>query len=161
MTQGSYANSSGNTLEKTVKEVFMSKGFQLLPYSKWNKTKDKEKFGKELLLTGIPYTSIYNHPGTTEFFASSEKYDFKIRIECKWQQSAGSVDEKFPYLYLNCIEAMPEEDIIIIVDGGGYKKGGLEWLKKAAKEKKYQGQGKNITVFSLTEFIAWANRNLR
>jgi hypothetical protein len=31
-------------------------------------------------------------------------------IECKWQQVSGSVDEKLPYLYLNCIEAMPEKN---------------------------------------------------
>jgi hypothetical protein len=50
----------------------------------------------------------------------------EIGIECKWQRISGSVDEKFPYAYLNCIEAMPERDIIIVVDGGGAKQGAVD-----------------------------------
>jgi predicted Rossmann-fold nucleotide-binding protein len=72
----------------------------------------------------------------------------------KWQQVAGSVDEKFPYLYLNCIETMSENEIILIVDGGGYKDGALAWLKDAVQEKKYQNNlAKEIRVFSLVDFL--------
>ncbi|MDA8168719.1 MAG: hypothetical protein M0Z59_03345 [Nitrospiraceae bacterium] len=159
--KGSQANVSGKLLERTVKEVFLSKGFQLVPYSEWKK--NPEKFGNELLLTRIPFVTIYKHPGHTEFLAVSQKYNFKIRIECKWQQAAGSVDEKLPYLYLNCIEAMPEEKIIIIIDGGGPKRGSIEWLKNSAKQNRYNKTGipKDILVFSLTEFMAWSNKTLR
>lgn len=69
--------------------------------------------------------------------AKSERYGFDIRIECKWQQSAGSVDEKLPYLYLNTIEAMPEKHIVIIIDGDGFKEGAKKWLRDAVKDKKY------------------------
>ncbi len=69
----------------------------------------------------VPFTTIYQHGGNTEFRLISERYNMDIRIECKWQQVAGSVDEKLPYLYLNCIEAMPEKHIIIIIDGDGWK----------------------------------------
>jgi hypothetical protein len=159
--QGTLANIGGNLLERTVKEVFLSKGFTLINYRKWQKA--PEKYGKELLLTNVPFTTIYKHFGNTEFLASSEKYNFKIRLECKWQQVSGSVDEKLPYLYLNCIEAMPEDYIIIIIDGGGFKAGSITWLKEAAKQNKYNEAGvmKSILVFSLAEFIAWANKNLR
>ena len=159
--QGDLANIGGNVLERMVKEVFLSKGFVLLNYRKWQKS--PSKYGKELLLTNVPFTSIYQHSGNTEFLASSEKYKFKIRIECKWQQSSGSVDEKLPYLYLNCVEAMPEDYIIIVIDGGGFKKGAVKWLQEAAKGNKYNDTGviKSILVLSLPEFIAWANRTLR
>lgn len=83
---------------------------------------------------------------------------------CKWQQSSGSVDEKFPYLYLNCIEVMPEDDIIIVVDGGGAKKGAIDWLRRTAEEKKYitdKNSLKNISVMSLSEFLVWANKTFR
>ena len=40
------------------------------------------------------------------------------------------MDEKFPYLYLNCIQAMPEREIILLIDGNGYKPGALAWLKQ-------------------------------
>ena len=84
----------------------------------------------------------------------------RIRIECKWQQSAGSVDEKLPYLYLNTIEAMPEKDIMILIDGDGFKTGAKEWLRNAVKEKLYtteENSDTNVMVFSLAEFFTWAN----
>jgi hypothetical protein len=160
--QGSLANASGNTLEQTVKTVFQNKGFQIVSYRECEKHSDR--YGTELLLTNVPYTTIYNHPGHTEFLARSEKYSFEIRIECKWQQSAGSVDEKLPYLYLNCIESMPEKYIVIIIDGEGFKRGSKVWLREAVKEKKYTNpanKNKTIEVFSLAEFITWANKLLR
>ena len=75
----------------------------------------------------------------------------------KWQQSQGSVDEKFPYLYLNCIQAMPEREIILLIDGNGYKPGALAWLKQAVASQ----DAKLIHVFNLVEFLVWANRRLR
>lgn len=150
---------SGGTLEGTVKSILTSKGFELLSYREWDK--DRKKHSNELLLMNVPFTTIYKHSGKTEFLLISEKYKLEIRIECKWQQVAGSVDEKLPYLYLNCIEAMPEEHIIIIIDGDGWKPGAKTWLEKAVSEKKYQKHvilSKNIVIFSLREFITWANK---
>lgn len=83
-----------------------------------------------------------------------------MRIECKWQQVAGSVDEKLPYLYLNSIEAMPEKMIMILIEGAGWKAGSLKWLKDAVKNKKYttkENNDKTILIFNLAEFFTWAN----
>jgi hypothetical protein len=127
-------------------------------YRVWKK--NPAKYAEEILLKNVPYETIYGHKGNTEFLLKSKEYNREIRIECKWQQSPGSVDEKFPYLYLNCIESMPEDDIIVIVDGNGYKEGALNWLKSAISTKKYQiGLDKNITILNLSEFIIWANKN--
>ena len=135
----------------------------MVAYSAYSKK--PEKYGVELLLTRIPYNSIYTpHEGHTEFLLVSDRYGFKIRIECKWQQSNGSVDEKLPYLYLNCIETMPENHIIIVIDGNGWKKGAVEWLKTAVATKKYttpQNAGKLIQVLNLQEFMTWANNTFR
>ena len=49
---------------------------------------------------------------------------------------------------------MPERDIMIIIDGKGWKVGAIPWLKESAKNYKE----KNIMVFSLTEFITWGNK---
>jgi hypothetical protein len=161
MRQGGLANSSGNTLEQAVIATLCSKNFRVLYFRDYEK--NKEKYGKEILLRNAPFISIYNHNGTTEFLLISEKYNLNLRIECKWQQSSGSVDEKFPYLYLNCLEAMPEKDIIIIIDGGGAKAGSIEWLKNTAKNNLYNSQNKekNIQVMNLSEFIIWANKTFR
>ena len=67
------------------------------------------------------------------------------------------MDEKFPYLYLNCIQAMPEREIILLIDGNGYKPGALSWLKQAVSSQ----DAKLIHVFNLVEFLVWANRRLR
>lgn len=141
-----------------MKTVLTGKGFKLLNYWVW--LKNKEKYGEELLLEYVPFTTVYEHKGNTEFLLISQKYDLKIRIECKWQQVAGSVDEKLPYLYLNTIEAMPENSVMILIDGAGCKAGAIKWLKDAVKQKKYtteETKNKNIMVFNLTEFFTWAN----
>lgn len=157
-TQGNVANSSGNVLEQAVVSTFKAKGFEIIKYRLWDKNKDK--YGSELLLENVPFQTIYGHKGNTEFLLKSKAHDLEIRIECKWQQSAGSVDEKFPYLYLNCIQAMPEKSIIVIVDGGGYKKGALKWMKDATRTKMFQDENNStdIEVLSLVEFITWANK---
>ncbi|HBF38484.1 MAG TPA: 4-diphosphocytidyl-2C-methyl-D-erythritol kinase [Firmicutes bacterium] len=158
--QGCIANHQGKTLEQVVSMTMQQKGFQEVPYTKW--VSHPELYGEELLLTNVPYETIYGHQGKTEFKLASRRYG-DYRIECKWQQSAGSVDEKLPYLYLNCIEKMPEPNIIIVIDGGGAKPGAVAWLRQAASEKVYTREAniKNIEVFSLTEFVIWANKTFR
>ncbi|MBD1862699.1 MULTISPECIES: PD-(D/E)XK nuclease superfamily protein [Trichocoleus] len=156
---GGTANKQGRILESTVVPTFQSRGFEVVSYNKWEKA--REGYGEELLLKHVPYTTIYGHRGYTEFLVRSRRYNLEVRIECKWQQSPGSVDEKFPYLYLNCLEAMPEQNIVIVIGGGGYKLGSIQWLKNAIETKLYAPetiQYKNISVFSLDEFIRWTNR---
>lgn len=158
MGKGKSANITGNQLEIAVQTVLLNKGFEIEMYRKWEK--NPEKYGKEMLLKNVPFKTIYGHKGNTEFLLLSEKYNLRIRIECKWQQSAGSVDEKLPYLYLNTIEAMPEKDIMILIDGDGFKTGAKEWLRNAVKEKLYtteENSDTNVMVFSLAEFFTWAN----
>jgi hypothetical protein len=162
ISQGGTANTQGRILEQTIIPTFESRGFQVVSYTQWKK--NPQGFDNELLLKNVPYTSIYGHQGRTEFLVKSAHYGLEVRIECKWQQSSGSVDEKFPYLYLNCVEAIPEKDIIIIADGGGMKQGALKWLKNAVEQRSYCIPGadrKNIKVFSLGEFLIWANTTLR
>lgn len=157
--KGQRASKQGKILEQTIIPAFEARGFQYLLYSKWKK--NPSSYSNELLLGNVPYTTIYGHRGYTEFLVKSEQYNLKHRIECKWQQSSGSVDEKLPYLYLNCIQAIPEEDIIIVAGGGGMKKGAVLWLKEAVQQNLYVNDkqcAKNIDVFSLEEFLVWANQ---
>jgi hypothetical protein len=158
-SQGGLASSSGNTLERTIMGTIESKNFEVEYYRNWKK--NPSKYGSELLLRNVPYTTIYGHKGNTEFLLKSEQYDLEIRIECKWQQSSGSVDEKFPYLYLNCLERMPENKIIVVVDGGGAKAGAVTWLEDAAETMKYSNEvssQKDLKVMNLTGFLTWSNK---
>ena len=161
MSKGQKTNITGTQLEKAVQTVLSGKGFQIEMFRKWKM--NPENYGKELLLKNVPFTTIYGHGGNTEFLLLSEKHNLQIRIECKWQQSAGSVDEKLPYLYLNTIEAMPEKDIMILIDGDGFKQGAKTWLRNAVNKKLYtndSNKNTNVMVFSLAEFFACANNTL-
>lgn len=162
MAKGKQSNVTGNQLEATVKSVLKGKGFEVVNYRVWER--NKSEYGSELLLENVPFTTIYNHRGNTEFLLVSQKYNLRMRIECKWQQSNGSVDEKLPYLYLNTIEAMPEASVMILIDGAGWKPGSINWLKEAVKERKYttsDNANKEIHVVSLSEFFTWANKTFR
>lgn len=158
---GAIANRQGNILEQQVSRAFASHGFRELSFAGYERLSAGRSFPgmalPDLLVRRVPYTSIYGHRGVTEFLALSPSRSLAVRIECKWQQSQGSVDEKFPYLYLNCIHAMPEREIILLIDGNGYKPGALAWLKQAAGSQ----HEKSIRVFNLAEFLIWANQRLR
>jgi hypothetical protein len=127
---------------------------------------------KRILVKRVPYTTLYGSAGTTEFLLLAQDAhttkefplpqntgELLCRIECKWQQSAGSVDEKFPYLYLSCVEAMPEKNIIILHGGGKFRAGAVAWLKQAVSEKKYMTpmNQKNIAVMAVEEFMTWVS----
>ncbi len=157
-TSGGIANSSGNTLEMTVATILISKGFENVVYGEW--LKNPTQYSEELILKNVPYQTIYGHKGTTEFLLKSRKHQLETRIECKWQQSAGSVDEKIPYLYLNCVLQVPEEQIIIVLDGNGAKEGAVNWLKEACY-KRLLDTKKEIQVMSLVDFMGWANTTFR
>jgi hypothetical protein len=162
-TGGKYANTSGRVLEAQVQALFERHGFTVIKYRDWNEQRESYS-DTDLLVCGVPYTSIYGHKAKTEFVAISKRLGLNARIECKWQQSAGSVDEKFPYLYLNCVFAMEEPLVIVVVDGGGAKPQALAWLKQAAKRRDFipnENTEKAVEVLSLAEFTAWGNRRLR
>lgn len=97
--------------------------------------------------------SIYGLPLLTDFWVrGADSFPDGLAIEVKWQQSTGSVDEKFPYLVLNIKERYPCP-ALIIADGGGQRPGALQWLRE-------QSGGQLLGVFTLAEFLAWANRHL-
>jgi len=158
-TQGGHANKTGNVLERTVVGTITAHGFEDVMYSEYEK--HPENYGDELLLKHVPYTTLYKGRGFTEFLLLSEKFNLRIRIECKWQTTAGSVDEKLPHTYLSCIEGAEEDEVIILIDGPGFRDGALNWLREAARERRYIPDTmprKNISIMSVTEFMVWTNK---
>ena len=161
-TQGGQANKTGNVLEQLVVGTLTVHGFNLVKYSEY--IKNKGKYGTELLLRNVPYETLYNHRGYTEFLLKSDKFNLNIRIECKWQQKGGSVDEKLPYVYLSAIYAVPENDVIILIDGKGFRDGAVNWLVNSASEKKFITRdkiNKNIRVMNTIEFLTWCNETFK
>jgi len=74
---------------------------------------DKNIYGKDRKVDFILY-----HP---------DRWPMCLVIQCKWQSSSGSVEEKYPF-EIECI-ASSEFKTIIVLDGKGYSLGAKKWLK--------------------------------
>lgn len=96
--------------------------------------------GKSIYETEMSCDFIIFHP---------EKHKEFLIIDSKWQQSTGTADEKYPYWILNIKKTYPFKTIILL-DGGGYRKGAEKWLKS-------QLDDKLIHVFTMSEFQKWIN----
>lgn len=155
---GSTANRNGKIFEDVLIPLFANHGYEIVQNSMLARF-DVDSYDKYVVLNA-PFETIYNHKGKTEFLLINKIIDKKIRIECKWQQSAGSVDEKFPYLYLNAVKKYEENDVIILLDGGGYKDGAKQWLENAIDSNWENTSNKNISLMSLNEFMIYFNNNL-
>jgi hypothetical protein len=98
--------------------------------------------------------SIYGTPLAADFIIyGAAPFPHGLAIESKWQHAQGSVDEKLPYLVLNIREGY-RVPAVIVADGGGHRPEALRWLRD-------QVDGAHLVgVFSLVEFLTWANRAL-
>lgn len=149
MKQGTQANYNGNSLQKFVYNKLLDKGYKLVDKKHFNPARIMEQpiftdqfyVCKGIYETDVKCDFILYHP---------TKHPNCLIIECKWQESGGSVDEKFPYLVANIKEKYPYASIIVL-DGGGYKKEAEVWLKKQTDKKKL------VHVFNMSEFQKWSN----
>ncbi len=146
---GTQANFTGNQLEKFIEFTLVNKGYKFIHKKKFDPACYLEQpiyskqffIGKSIYETNSYCDFIIYHP---------EKHPNKLIIESKWQQSAGSVDEKYPYLILNIQMKYPCESILLL-DGGGYKKGSEDWIRSQI--------GNNLlNVFNMSEFQKWSNK---
>lgn len=139
-SSGSIANSNGFNLEDTVENILKRDGY--------TEIKSKNFISFSQVVIG---TTIYETIRKCDFILfHPEKFKNNLILECKWQQSGGSVDEKYPFLVLNIKKL--GIDTIIILDGQGYKKGAEIWLKE-------QVNGCLKKVVNLLEFLQLANKN--
>lgn len=150
MKQGTRANYTGNALERVIQQSLEANGYTFVEKKKFDTARYLEQpiysmqypIGKSVYETKLYCDFIIYHP---------ERHPQSLVIESKWQESSGSVDEKFPYLVLNIREQYPCATIIVL-DGGGFKKGAEEWIRKQVDEKL-------IHVFNMMEFQKWSNSN--
>lgn len=97
------------------------------------------------LVKHLPYTSIYGSNRSKSEFGLVAPGGAITRIECKWQNVPGSVDEKFPYVVENAL-AVPERQVLIVVGGDGFKQAAIEWLMREGPARGAE-VGKEIHVF--------------
>lgn len=147
---GTQANYTGTVLEKFVASRLDERGYTYVPSVRF--------FAARALKQPI-YTrrceigkNIYNLKQICDFVVyHPEKWPDNLIIECKWQQSGGSVDEKFPYLVLN-INMKYETPTIILLDGAGFRRGAGAWLRQQA------GNGNLKQVLDMSQFTTWVNK---
>lgn len=159
-TQGAQANLNGKIFEQQCLPLFIEHGFVVYKNKDYQDIVNRNlQLPKKYVVCGYPFISIYGHKGKTEFVIVDGNR--RIRVEDKYQAAPGSVDEKFPYMYLNAVEAYPENEIILVVDGEGYKPEARQWLINAVKNNylNYKEKGKDIKVMKMIEFTNWFNRN--
>ena len=146
MTQANY---TGTVLERFILSRLDERGYTFIP---------RNRFVSARILGQPIYTrkfhvgqSIYGAAQYCDFIAyHPERWPDNLIIESKWQQSGGSVDEKFPYLVLN-IQIQYQCLTIVVLDGGGYKQGAESWIRSQV------GHGNFRHVFNMPEFASWAN----
>lgn len=93
---------------------------------------------------GIYGTTIY-----VDFFVPS----MQIIVESKWQGSAGTVDEKLPYLAENILCMYPHKTLVVL-SGSGWRPGAVAWLKQKLQPTEHEAMTTN-------EFMAWALKSRR
>ena len=158
ITQGAQANLNGKVFEDMLVPIFKANGFEVFYESEFKKKFPDGKVDFDrYILKNASYVTIYNESGKTEFVIVAGTR--RVRVETKYQASAGSVDEKYPYMLLNGIYQYPENEVIFVVDGGGYKAGAREWLQQHIDDNwlDYKAMGKKIQLMKIADFVNWFN----
>ena len=146
--QGGKANKTGNQLEEIASNLIIDAGYEFI---------DKHLFAPLKAMGQGIYTRQFNLGN--DLYGKQRKCDFILYhptkhteglvIECKWQQSGGSVEEKFPFVVLNIQRSGYET--IVILDGGGYSDGSNQWLRSQS------GNSSLKHVFNIKEFTKYVN----
>jgi hypothetical protein len=151
-SSGEKATKTGNLLERFVEQILREKGYTEFQGYKAIAFENRLAIGGRQYIKQLPVgKTIYDTLRKCDFFIVNRKlFPEDLIIECKWQQVAGSVDEKYPFLLFNIIKtAIPT---IILLDGSGYKKAAMNWLKDQVHER-----AALIAVWNMAEFQTQAN----
>lgn len=131
ISQGTRANRTGNAAEEVIAAVLNINGIEYIRQRP----------------VGM---SIYGHPLRADYYLPTEE----LIIESKWQEVAGSADEKLPYLVTNIRECYPYPTVLVI-GGTGWKAGALAWVRKQTDEYRL------VKVLSIEDFMRWCNQGMQ
>jgi hypothetical protein len=145
--QGRKANNNGRRFEQQIAQLLRSHGY--------TECKDiPTLLAKPFFVAQYkgPFKSLYGLPMAVDFYAwHLDKFPRGLIIECKYQETGGSADEKFPYtIYSLKNIGIPA---ILLVIGAGAKRRAVDWCLRQ--------QSPLLTVFpSLESFFYRANGGL-
>lgn len=141
MTSGSRANRRGRSLEQWISSLLADE-YQLVSPGRFFALRElRQPIYTEQCIIG---RDIYGKQRRVDFILyHPQRWPECLVIQCKWQASRGSVEEKYPFEVLSIQQN--EFETIIVLDGGGYSQGAELWLKSQV------GTHKLRHVFSLGE----------
>ncbi len=150
MTQaGSTANKTGKNFEDFVQSSLEKQQYQFIDNKRFLSC---SKISEQPIFSSQVYVgeTVYGKKRYCDFiFYHPKLFPNNYIIECKWQQSGGSVDEKYPFLVLNI--KILNIDTTILLDGGGYSDGAELWLKS-------QVSGALKNVWNMSTFQTKVNK---
>jgi hypothetical protein len=138
---------TGNSLEVFVEQALQGKGYAEFWNHKAHAFENRKAIGGKQYLKQLPIgPSIYETVRKCDFLViNREIFQDDLIIECKWQQSSGSVDEKYPLLLFNILKTgIPT---VVLLDGEGYRESARKWLAEQAHPKSAL-----IGVWTMAEF---------
>ncbi|MFH0920582.1 MAG: PD-(D/E)XK nuclease superfamily protein [Fibrobacterota bacterium] len=169
MSGGAEANQSGLTWEAWVRTFAKRQGFEVLGHSLRSRCTIPEPL-RRIVWTHVPYRTIFQNiknpsKASTEYLV--ECGTDRVRIECKWQGVAGSVDEKYPFMFLNAALTMIEDTVVFALGGEYFETGkGAEvrnWLTRVcatppewfSEEIKLKLSKRQLLVLTPNTFAKW------
>ena len=127
--QGLNAMRHGKILPGALEEIFGLLGIPVMSEAEYRAALVQPPV---VAVKGARFMNIYGYYGTTDFVLRDSVRGIEMRFWCKWQETAGTVDEKLPYLLAN-LKRFPEREVVFLVGGDGWRNGALDWLKEKTK----------------------------
>ena len=119
--QGRQANQNGKAFEDQISQRLKSNGYVQMDHI----PEEREQPFFIYQYRGT-FTSIYGLPMRVDFYVwHPVKYPDGLIIECKYQETSGSADEKFPYT-IACLRKIGLQAILLLI-GKGAKRCSVEW----------------------------------
>jgi hypothetical protein len=162
--QGVNANKSGFRQEKEIEKIIVNLGVYPMKYSEFNKSEHTfRELYDEVNLAGfagilfkhVPYRKLWGTTGYSEFMLHTKRLG-GARIDSRFQDVPGSVEEKVYYLFETASRSYQEKICIIVLDGRAVKPEIRNWLVDKARAVKH----KEIKILTLEEFRVWAKSNI-
>ena len=148
LSQGARAVKSGTDQEILVEKILVELGVLSVTWNVCN----QNTLGHVpvVLFKQVPYIGVIGSQGKSDFLLCNNLSGNKIRIEVKAQFVGGSADEKLDRLINNCA-VFKERDVIIIMEGNGFRPGTREYIVNIASKI----PDKNINIFNIGQFRSY------
>ena len=121
MVRGSRANKRGRTLENTVADILDEEceEYQEISHTRFFALRElKQPIFAQQCYIG---SDVYGKRRRVDFIIyHPTRWPRCLVIQCKWQASSGSIEEKYPFEVLSI--QLNEFETIIVQDGNGYSK---------------------------------------